>query len=237
MPPTPARFTRVLARGDRGGDVVAVSRAYIREGLWPTMTLTKFGKLPEKTRATFDDKRVAAQKRLEKQLQVKQDGVYARQAHNELVQRGAFDATSRRFLENWKPVESPLIEPKQGFGSLHKSLWRLYTIGIMRGFFDLGTYNPQSKLPGGNISDHATAVDCATTPSSPAMAFDLGIHPQTGWDCDGAREYVLANFKRPEVEYMILGDKICFREQGIKPYTAGGHMNHIHVSGNRKTNC
>jgi hypothetical protein len=236
--PTPARFTRVLRRGDTGTDVQAISRAYIRANLWPQMTLTKFGKLPVKTRLTFDANRAGAQRRLEKQLGAKRDGIYARSSHEELVARGVFDSTSIRLLKTWKPPEPPLIEPKQGFDSLHPSLHRVYTMGRMRSFTDLGTYNPKATLPGStNLSDHASSKDCAKVPSPPAKAIDFGIEPDTGWENREAREFVLAIWERPEIEYVILGDKIAIRGEGIRPYTAGGHLNHIHISGNRRTIC
>jgi hypothetical protein len=238
MPTTPdARFTRVLSRGDRGTDVEAVSRAFIRAKLWPGMTLAEFAKMPVAERQHYDAARAAAQRRLEKQIGTDPDGVYARFGHEELERREAFDAKARLALRRWRPGLPPLIEPKQGFSSLHPSLRRVYTMGIALGFTDLGTYNPRSILGSGNLSDHATSVDCATSPSRPAKAIDFGIDPDTGWQNLEARAFVLAIYELPVLEYVILGDKICFREGGIKPYTAGGHLNHIHASGNRRTTC
>lgn len=232
-----ARFTRILKRGDRGTDVEAISRAFIRAKLWPGVTLAEFAKKPPAERQHFDAARATCQRRLEKQIGTDPDGIYARFAHEELERREAFDAKSRLALKRWRPAPPPLIEPKQGFDSLHLSMHRVYTMGISLGFIDLGTYNPRSILGSGNLSDHASSVDCATSPSRPAKAIDFGIDPDTGWENLRARAFVLATYELPELEYAILGDKICFREGGIKPYTAGGHLNHIHMSGNRRTTC
>lgn len=124
-----------------------------------------------------------------------------------------------------KPVPPPLVEPKQGWASLHPSLHAAYSIGRTLGFSDLGTYNPASRLPSGAPSDHAV---------SPALAFDLGIDPDTGYDHDAARAYFHTLIGRPEIGYVILGERIWSRvraSEGVRRYTAGGHENHVHVSG------
>jgi hypothetical protein len=89
------------------------------------------------------------------------------------------------------------------------------------GLSDLGTYNPASTLPGGGKSDHA---------HYPARAFDLGIEPDTGWNNLTARAFFNQMVDHPAVEYVILGDKIWSRSRGLHEYTAGGHLNHLHVS-------
>jgi hypothetical protein len=125
------------------------------------------------------------------------------------------------------PSPPTLIGPNQGFDSLHRSLHQAFSEGRRSGFSDLGTYNPDSNLPSGAPSDHAVY---------PAMAFDLGIEPDTGWKNLPARQFFYSMMGRPEVEYVILGDRIWSRpraSEGIRPYTSGGHWNHIHVSGNR----
>jgi len=129
------------------------------------------------------------------------------------------DSRARELLGPPKPT---LVEPKQGFNSLHRSLWEAYSIGRHMGLSDLGTYNPASRLPGGGKSDHA---------QYPAMAFDLGFSPQTGYGNFTARQFFLKMVGRREVEYVILGDKIWSKSRGLHTYTAGGHMNHCHVSG------
>jgi hypothetical protein len=126
-----------------------------------------------------------------------------------------------------KPIPPPLVEPNQGYASLHQSLWVPYSRGRQAGMSDLGTHNPDSNLPSGAPSDHAVY---------PAMAFDLGIDPDTGWQNDVARTYFYSMMGDPAVEYLILGTKIWSRpraSEGIRTYTGGGHENHVHVSGNR----
>jgi peptidoglycan hydrolase-like protein with peptidoglycan-binding domain len=126
-----------------------------------------------------------------------------------------------------KPIPPPLVEPNQGWASLHSSLYAAFSIGRSLGFSDLGTYNPNSKLPSGAPSDHAL---------HPARAFDLGIDPDVGYAHDAARAYFHSMIGRAEIGYVILGDRIWSRSrasEGVRRYTGGGHANHVHVSGNR----
>jgi hypothetical protein len=144
------------------------------------------------------------------------------------------DAYSRWVYRTWKappppvtPAPETLIEPVQGFPSLHRSLHEAYSVGRRMGLSDLGTHNPASTLPSGAPSDHAVF---------PALAFDLGIEPDTGWENATARGFFMSMMGRAEVEYVILGDRIWSRprsSEGIRRYTGGGHENHVHVSGNR----
>jgi peptidoglycan hydrolase-like protein with peptidoglycan-binding domain len=144
------------------------------------------------------------------------------------------DAYSKWVYRTWtapkpKPTPPELVEPYQGFGSLHRSLWEAYSLGRHMGLRDglglaSGTYNPNSKLPSGARSDHAYL---------PSYAFDLDIGPDTGWQNDTARAFFYAMVGRPEVNYVILGDRIwsrAYANQGVRLYGGGGHMNHIHVS-------
>lgn len=131
-----------------------------------------------------------------------------------------------------KPLPSELIEPYQGWASLHPSLHEAYSLGRHMGLGDgpglaSGTYNPSSTLPSGSPSDHSVY---------PARAFDLDIGPDTGWQNEPARAYFYALLGRPEISYQILGDRIFSRaraSEGVRLYTSGGHANHIHVSGHR----
>lgn len=126
-----------------------------------------------------------------------------------------------------KPEPLPPIEPRQGWGSLHKSLWSIFSLGRNMDLSDLGTYNPSSTLPSGGPSDHAVW---------PAMAFDLGVEPDTGYANSVGRAYFHICMTRPEVEYVILGDRIWSRpraDEGVRHYSGGGHANHVHVSGHR----
>lgn len=137
-------------------------------------------------------------------------------------------ATWRALLPFIPPAGKKLLVPKPvappPVSSLHPSLWAAYDDAITTpGLFTLGTYNPASRLPSGRISDHAVY---------PAYAFDIGFDPDTGWNHPVARAFAERTAKRPEVEYVILGDRIHV-EGSWKAYTAGGHLNHVHVSGRR----
>lgn len=139
------------------------------------------------------------------------------------------DAYARWVYRVWrapdpKPTPPELIEPNQGFESLTPSLREDFSLGRHMGLTDLGTYNPASRLPSGAPSDHAVY---------PAFAFDLGIEPDNGYANPVGRSFFMAMVGRPEVEYVILGDKIWSRARGLRDYTFGGHENHVHVSGNR----
>lgn len=112
-----------------------------------------------------------------------------------------------------------LIKPKQGFQSLRSDGWAAYALGRRLGLSDLGTHNPSSTLPGGGKSDHAFL---------PARAFDLGL-TKAGTRAR-ARWFFARMVERPEVEYVIFERKIWSRSNGHRPYTAGGHETHVHVS-------
>lgn len=137
------------------------------------------------------------------------------------------DDFSRWVYRRWnEPQPRPtLVEPDQGWVSLHSSLHRVFSEGRLRGMGDLGTWNPASKLPSGRPSDHAVY---------PAFAFDLSIEPDTGWSNLTARAYCLWAVKQPEVEYVILGNRIWTDWRKVwGAYYSGGHTNHVHVSGQR----
>ncbi len=135
-----------------------------------------------------------------------------------------FDAYGRMRYRLYKPPvpEPVLVEPKQGFESLTKDLWEPFSRGRKLGFSDLGTYNPRSRLPSGAPSDHAVY---------PARAYDLGISPATGYSNPKARAYFNDLMGEPQIEYVILGNKIWSRTRGLHSYGGGDHYGHIHVSG------
>lgn len=112
-----------------------------------------------------------------------------------------------------------LIKPRQGFDSLRSDGLALYSLGRRLGLSDLGTYNPAATLPGGGKSDHAY---------KPARAFDLGL-TATGTRSRARWFYRLCK-TRPEVEYVIFEKLLWSRSSGERPYTAGGHDTHVHVS-------
>ena len=89
------------------------------------------------------------------------------------------------------------------------------------GLTDLGTYNPKSTLPSGAKSDHAYY---------PSYAFDLGFSPQIGMRNGMAAAFFNSMISRPEVSYVICGDKIWSQTGGLHSYTYGNHDNHVHVS-------
>lgn len=216
-------LTRTLTQGDIGLDVEGARRALIR--YLRTGTLGEFNAKPDSERQTFDKWAVAHTKSAQKRLGLPADGQLGPQTEAALRKAHAFDALADDLIDahNTRPK---LVQPNQGWGSLHKSLWTAYSIGRSRyGFTDLGTYNPASKLPSGRPSDHAVL---------PAVAFDLGISPDTGWGNAKARAYCLEIVGRPEIAYVIVGDRIwTSRRRFWGAYHGGGHMNHIHVSGNR----
>lgn len=164
------------------------------------------------------------------------DGWFDEETLRALEAADAFDAIARGlWLHQYeKPKPPPLVEPIEGFQSLVSDLWADYSIGRRMSMVDLGTYNPRSVLPGsGAPSDHATSrLDGKIC--EPACAFDLGIMPQNGWDNPVGRKFFEMMTIRPEIHYVILGDRIFSKEQGLHTYTAGGHENHVHTSGYRR---
>lgn len=121
-----------------------------------------------------------------------------------------------------------LVQPKQGWDSLAVPLWLPYSMGIKRGFTDLGTY---VNKPG----DHGGLPDKRRRP---AWAFDLGRENRfffKGWNYLVARRFALFLVKHHralDIEYVILGRKIWSRKNGWQPFNRdSSHDFHIHVSG------
>lgn len=112
-----------------------------------------------------------------------------------------------------------LLKPRQGFESLRQDGWELYTLARRLGGRDSGTYNPAATLPGGGKSDHAY---------KPARAFDISLTDT--FTRARARWYYRHCKTRAEVEYVIFERLIWSRTNGERPYTAGGHDTHVHVS-------
>lgn len=219
------RFTRVISLGDIGSDCEGVARALIREGS-AGVTLSAFNNQAKERRQTWNPQKVDWLKKYETKLgkPFAVDGIYGKAVHIKLTPH--FDALAEKMMLTWRPPPPPLVEPKQGWHSLHPSLYEVYTIGRNMGLFDLGTYNGASDLPSGAPSDHSVGP--------PAYAFDLGIDPDLGYDHDVGRAYFHVCLRKPQVEYVILGTKIGYRRTGLIAYYGyGGHSNHVHVSGNR----
>lgn len=132
--------------------------------------------------------------------------------------------TYRQLLDRYRAKHGKLVEPAQGFQSLHSDLWLAYSMGRKRGFTDLGTY---AKKPG----DHGYY---------PSWAFDLGRKNRffmKGWNYLVARKLAKLYWQHREalnINYVILGMRIISRQRPYwHPLTTGdtSHMFHIHVSG------
>lgn len=217
---------RTLRPGMRGKDVEAHKRAVARAlGHGRLRTLVA---QPAVTRQLFGPFFTRNVKLVQKQAGIPQTGLIGPSTHEWLLAGGWFDAKALALYDAYveEHMKPELVMPRQGWGSLHPSLREAYTIGrsFPYEFTDLGTYNPASRLPSGAPSDHAVY---------PALAFDLGISPQTGWNNLKARDYALKMAGRPEVNYVICGDRIWSRAYGWHAYRGGGHQNHVHVSGRR----
>lgn len=135
-------------------------------------------------------------------------------------------ATYTELLTRYKKTHGSLKQPRQGWSSLHQSLWLAYSMGRVRGFTDLGTY---VNKPG----DHGWNDTTRT-----AAAFDLGREDRfqfKGWEYLKAQALFwlyVKNAKALKIEYVILGMKIWSRSNGLRLYTGDrSHMFHMHVSG------
>ena len=148
----------------------------------------------------------------------------------------SYNELRRRYLKRHRK----LIEPRQGFDSLHSSLWLAYSMGIARKFTDLGTYVDKAGDHGWDDRRRMS------------LAFDLGRKDRffnRGWNYLNARRLVLLYVKHHKalsINYVILGMRIWSRswakakkgpkawspDRGWHEYTGDtSHMFHIHVSG------
>ncbi len=198
-----------------GKDVEAWMRAVHR--VLGVGSLTTFAGKPTVWRRSFGPLKKRQVAAAQRKLAMEVSGMIGPGTQSAL--RPYLDGYARELLE---PSRPPLLAPAQGFGSLDRRLWDAYSFGRSLGLTDLGTYNPASTLPSGARSDHAYF---------PARAFDLGVSPDTGYSHPGGRRFFDEMIGRPEVEYVILGDRIWSRGRGLRSYSAGGHANHAHVSG------
>jgi hypothetical protein len=216
------KLERGMKLGMSGKDVWATKRALGR--VFQGGRLKQLASKTPAVRSFFGPGMQADVKRFQKKHGLPQTGVIGEKTF-ELLQKH-MDPQARElyrdFVVSRQPKKPKLVIPNQGLGSLHSSLWDVYSIGRNMGMSDLGTYNPNSRLPSGRPSDHA---------KFPAHAFDLGISPQTGWSNATARKYAEAMAGRPEIEYIILSPRIWSRDKGWHSYPYGGHYNHVHVSG------
>jgi hypothetical protein len=136
--------------------------------------------------------------------------------------------TYGQLLHAYRKKHKVLVEPRQGSGSLHPSLWLAYSMGRKRGFTDLGTYVNKPGDHGWNDAKRQ------------ALAFDLGRKNRffnRGWNYLVARrlaKHYVEHHKALNINYVILGMKIWSRSRPYwHPLTTGdtSHMFHIHVSG------
>lgn len=127
-------------------------------------------------------------------------------------------------LARYREKHRRLVEPAQGFESLHPNLWLAYSMGRRRGFTDLGTY---ANKPG----DHG---------KWPALAFDLGRKNRffnLGWRYVTARRLCRLYVEHHDalnINYVILGRRIWSRSRPYWHKLGTGdtsHDWHIHVSG------
>lgn len=220
------KFKRKLVKGSHGQDVEAVGRALCHANVG-FMKLGVFFVMPKKIKRTYGFRKIQAIRKFQKRHKLPVTGNYNEATHSKLLPY--FDLYAKKLYATYKPPppkppKPKLVEPRQGWNSLHRSLWEPYSIGRNMGLSDLGTYNPASRLPSGGPSDHA---------AYPAMAYDLGVYPSIGYKHPVARKYFDMMVGRPEIEYIILGNKIWSKSRGLHEYHSGGHENHVHVSGNR----
>lgn len=219
-----AGLTRILRLGSYGADVEAVARMlhrYLNTGQLP-----QFHAQAPNVKRTFGVGKRTLAKKAAKHAGLPAYGVVGPALFAAMLKAGLLDAKEQSLFAEYQESKRPkLVEPVQGFGSLHKSLWPLYSVGRSLGLTDLGTYNPASKLPkSGKPSDHAVR---------PAYAFDLGFAPATGYQHPVGRRFFDLARDDPAVKYVILGDKIWSPDDGLRDYTSGGHESHVHTSGRR----
>lgn len=136
--------------------------------------------------------------------------------------------TYKELLDRYRAKHGQLVEPVQGWGSLHATLHLAYSMGRKRGFTDLGTY---VNKPGDHGWDDIHRM---------ARAFDLGRKNRffnKGWNYLVARRLAklyVQHHQALAIDYVILGMKVWSREKPYwHPLTTGdtSHMFHIHVSG------
>jgi len=208
-----------------GKDVEAWMRAVHR--VLGVGSLTTFASKPTVWRRSFGPLKKRQVAAAQRKLAMEVSGMIGPATQSVLTPY--LDGYARALLEPGKPK---LVEPWQGWDSLHRSLWPAYSLGRNLRLGDgsgqsSGTYNPASRLPSGARSDHAY---------NPAWAFDLDTDPDgpAGWDSPVAQKFFHEMIGRPEVSYVICGPWIWSRDRGLRAYLYGGHFNHIHVSGRRK---
>jgi len=141
-------------------------------------------------------------------------------------------ATYGSLQAQYRARHGKLVQPRQGWNSLHPDLWLAYSMGRKRGYDDVGTY---ANKPG----DHSWG-DRHGEPGM-ALAFDLrrpGWNGRYGWGWLNARRLARFYVKHAyalNLNYVICGRKYASRRTGFRwvPLTTGdtSHDWHLHVSG------
>lgn len=140
-------------------------------------------------------------------------------------------ATYATLLAQYRQKHGKLVEPVQGWDSLHSNLWLAYSSVIKRGYYDVGTY---ANKPG----DHSWG-DRHSRPGT-ALAFDMrrqGWLGRFGWGFLNAKktaQWLWDNHEALHINYVIVGRQLISREKPYwHPLTTGdtSHDWHIHVSG------
>lgn len=228
----PLAYHRVLKLGNFGYDVWGAKRAtyiYLKDyAKWDSFI--KQNLVSRKTFGPFFRRDLIT---VQHELTAGHDGWFDEETLRTLEPYFDFKARELWNQQYEKPKPPPLIEPKEGFDSLVSDLWRDYSSGRDLGLTDLGTYNPDSKLPDGEPSDHATSRLDGTI-GEPACAFDLGFSPQIGMSNPVANKFFHLMMGKPEINYVICGTSIWSVERGLHTYTNGGHEGHVHTSGHRR---
>jgi len=225
-------LTRTLAVGSFGKDVDGVKRSVYRgldKGDGGTRLKTHMGK-SLRVRRTFGLFFRSDVNRLKAQDEWDPNGKVGPPFWVYMEKRRYPDALAHDLVDQYADEHKPpppapkYVEPRQGFSSLDPRLWDEFTTGRNMGLSDLGTYRRASNLPSGAPSDHSVY---------PAVAFDLGFSPQSGYAHTTARKFFHLMAGAEGIHYVILGNQIWSRERGLHAYTSGNHEGHVHVSGNR----
>lgn len=223
-----ALLTRTLRLGKSGKDVSGVKRTVYNtlDKVDGGRRLNAFNKKPTAVRRTFGPLFRGDLNKVKRIMQQSTNGQLTPGEWLLWEKKGLPDALTHALLNQYideipKPKPKP-VEPRQGYDSLEQSLHEAFSIGRRMGLSDLGTYNPNSKLPSGRPSDHA---------HYPSKAFDLGFDPSDTVSDARSDSFFHLMMHRPEVKYVIRKNQIWSVDRGLHTYTSGGHENHVHVSG------
>jgi len=139
--------------------------------------------------------------------------------------------TYAKLLEQYLAKHGKLVQPRQGWDSLHSNMRLAYSMCIKRGYYDVGTY---ANKPG----DHSWGDRNGRR--GMALAFDVrrkGWLGRFGWGWLNAQRtarWLWKNHEALNIDYVIVGRKVISRQKPYwHPLTTGdtSHDWHIHVSG------